>query len=365
MRTRASCYLLSLASAILVLTGAIGEAGEEAAPVQASPITGGCFFSASQFAQFPGAPGLPGGPLGGGIRQNQQPGILPGRGGAILAPGQSARLALLCTDLFAATPGSRTRMAPHDDRGRVFLADGAAEISLRDAIEREWLEIRGRQMGDPPRLAGRAGYDVFVSNRSQEPLRLDLPEGLLLVPAGQAPPRLPAAIDAVLASAAATRQPEGDASAYAVWGARGFTRADVEQTTMRLVTSGEVRQVQRWLDAAALLTRFDRDEEEYERLYTSATDRLSGGVPITGIASLATGGTAHVSGVRHADGRAVVTLSLPRGGVFRYAARVDGARRGTLGFSLLHLKTGEPLEANGGHIWVTPVGTITLAATPR
>jgi hypothetical protein len=43
-----------------------------------------------------------------------------------------------------------------------------------------------------------------------------------------------------------------------------------------------------------------------------------------------------------------------RNGVsWQYAARVDGTRQGKIGFALQHLKTGRPLEANGGRVWVT------------
>jgi hypothetical protein len=181
---------------------------------------------------------------------------------------------------------------------------------------------------------------------------VDLPAGLLLVPAGQPAPTLPAGIDRMLAAAAATRRREGDAAAYAVWAARGFTRADVEQTTMRRVTDGEARQVQQWLTAAAIPHPFDRDADAYDRLYERAAADLTAAEGISGTASLATGSVARVAGRRASDGRAVVTLTSSRGDVWRYAARVDGTRNGKLGLALHHLKTGRPIEANGGHVWV-------------
>jgi hypothetical protein len=277
---------------------------------------------------------------------------VPGRGGAFLAPGQSIRLALLCADLFAATPDHHTRLVTANDQGKVLRASGGTAVPLREALENDWLQIRGRGPGDPPRMDGRAWFDAYLTNSTSEPIRVEWPAGLLLVPSGQRAPKLPAGIDRMLAAAAETRRVQGDAPAYAVWAARGFTRADVEQTTLRRVSEGEARQVQQWLDAASLPERFDRQAEEYDRLYDQASSKLVNAAPLTGTASLATGGTVRVAGMRGGD-HAVVTLTSPRGGTWRYAARLLGANRaGKLGLDLQHLKTGRPIEANGGRIWV-------------
>lgn len=307
----------------------------------------GARAASGQFAP----PRLAPGGARGGFQLAQQPGIFPGGGGAFLMPGQSIRLALFCVDLFAATPDHRTRMVAPQNQGQVRLASGPA-VTLHDALENDWLLIRGRGPGDPPRMDGRAWFDAYLTNTSGQPLKVEWPAGLLLVPAGQPAPKLPAGIDRMLAAAAATRRIEADAPAYAVWAARGFTRADIEQTTMRRVTDGQARQVQRWLDEASLPHRFDRDADEYDRLYQQAAAKLTDARPLRGTASLAAGGAVAVSGRHAPDGRAVVTLTSPRGGVWRYAARVEGESRGKLELTLHHLKTGLPLEANGGRIRV-------------
>jgi hypothetical protein len=342
--------LLALAAIALVASATTADRRSESTPRLAQRPGG---FPGLAPGGFPGgAPGgFPGFTPGGGGQLVQQPGLLPGGGGAFLPPGQSIRLALFCADLFAATPDHRTRLVVPTGGGQVRRADGSV-VSLHEALEEDQILIRGRGPGDPPRMDGRAWYDAYVTNTSREPLTVELPAGLVLVPAGQPAPKLPAGIDRMLAAAAATRRREGDAPAYAVWAARGFTRADVEQTTMRRVTDGEASQVQHWLDAASLAHRFDREADAYDRLYASAAAGLSDTTGLSGTASLSSGATVRVAGRRAADGRSVVTLTAPRGGVFRYAARVDGSRGGKLGLALHHLKTGRPIEANGGHIWI-------------
>jgi hypothetical protein len=301
------------------------------------------------------------GPGGGGpAGLTQQPGIVPGLGGGLgLAPGQTVRIALLCTDLFANTPDYHTRFTVHGDGGQVRLASGRT-LALRDALEDDLMLIRGRGPADPPRQDGRAYIDAYVTNASAEPMRVELPGGLLLVPAGQRAPQLPATVGGMLAAAAGAGGLSGDAAAYAVWAATGSTRADVEQTLMRRVTDAEARQVQQLLDTVAMPRRFDRESESYDTLYRQASAELGRAAAFRGTASLSTGGRVEVEGLRADDGRALVTLRSPRtGAAWRYTARVEGQRTGKIGLALRHLKTGLPLEANGGHLWVT------LAASDR
>jgi hypothetical protein len=301
------------------------------------------------------------GPGGGGPSNlTQQPGIVPGLGGGRgLAPGQTVRIALFCTDLFANTPDYRTRFTASGDGGQIRLASGRT-LALRDALEDDLLLIRGRGPSDPPRQDGRVYIDAYVTNTSAEPMHVELPGGLLLVPAGQPAPQIPTGVGGMLATAAAAQSLPGDAAAYAVWAATGSTRADVEQTLMRRVTDAEARQVQQLLDTAAMPRRFDRDPESYDALYRQASADLGRATPLQGTASLSTGGHVQVEGLRAADGRALVTLRSSRtGATWRYTARVEGQRTGKIGLGLRHLKTGLPLEANGGHLWVT------LAASDR
>lgn len=303
-------------------------------------------------AQFAPSGAGPGG--GGPANLTQQPGIVPGLGGGLgLAPGQTVRIALFCSDLFANTPDYRSRFTASGDGGQVRLASGRT-IALRDALEDDLLLIRGRGPSDPPRQDGRVYIDAYVTNTSAEPMHVELPGGLLLVPVGQRAPKLPAGVGTVLAASAATRGLPCDSAAYAVWASTGSTRADVEQTLMRRVTDAEARQVQQLLDTAAMPQRFDREAESYDALYRQASADLGGATPLRGTASLSTGGRVQVEGLRAADGRALVTLRSPRSGAtWRYTGRVEGQRPGRIGLALHHLKTGLPLEANGGHLWVT------------
>jgi hypothetical protein len=309
--------------------------------------------ASAAFAQISG--GFPGGgfPAGGGFPGGlaQQPGVIPGGRGFLLPSGGKQQIALLCTDLFAATPNHQTRMVAVDDRAIVRLADGTSG-PLRDAMEHGWLVVRGRGPQDPPRIDGRAYFDVFVENRLPVPVQVEIPAGTVLSPAGQPTPKLPERVPALLA--AATRRIEGDTPSYAVWAAREFTRADVEQTMMRRVSDREASLVQQWLTDAGFPHRFDRDGDSYAKLYETASAALGQATEFRGTALLATGGRARVEGRRTPDGKAVVTVVPARGDVvLRYRATVTGSKPGKLGLALRHLKTDRPIEANRGRLWVT------------
>jgi hypothetical protein len=216
------------------------------------------------------------------------------------------------------------------------------------------LLIRGRGSQDPPRSEDQSCYDVFVTNQSDQILSVELPAGMLLVPAGQTAPRLPATFARVLAAAASSPGADGQTLSYAIWAARGFTRADVEQTLMRRVTDAEALLVQRWLDYVFLPVGFDRGSEIYAQLARESVRRLARVVPFRGTAELASGDQVQVECLTSRGGRAVVTLqSSQGGGCWRYAARITAQRPGQVALALRHLHTQLPLDPNSARLWVT------------
>jgi hypothetical protein len=285
--------------------------------------------------------------------KDQQPGVVPYPLAFRLAPGETRRVALFCTDLFARTPNDQTRLDTAGDGGLARRADGSA-LKLRDALADHSLQIRGRGPADPPRPHDQASYDAFVTNRSDQILSVDLPAGLVVVPAGQRTPRLPDGFARILAAAASSPGANVETLACAVWAARGFTRADVEQTLLRRVTDAEALLVQRWLDFAFLPRSFDCGAESYDQLYRQLVRRLGRALPFRGTAALATGDRVQVEGLAVRDGRALVSIqSTQSSGRWQYRARIAAQQPGKIALTLRQLRTGLPLEANGGRIWVT------------
>lgn len=283
----------------------------------------------------------------------QQPGVVPYPLAFRLAPGQTRRVALFCTDLFARTPNDQTRLVADGDGGLARRADGSA-LKLRDAQAESSLEIRGRGPADSPRPQDQASYDAFVTNRSDQILSVDLPAGLVLVPAGQPTPRLPDGFARILAAAAASPGSNSESLACAVWAARGFTRADVEQTLLRRVNDTEALLVQRWLDFAHLSRSFDGGVESYDQLYRERARGLGRALPFRGTAALATGDRVQVEGLAARDGHALVSLQSNRSrGRWQYVARIAAQQPGKIALALQHPRTGLPMEANGGRVWVT------------
>jgi hypothetical protein len=307
------------------------------------------------FAQT-GFPGNASSALSGGgpIQLAQfQPGIAPRASRFDLAPGQSYQIALNCIDLFAATPTDQVAFQAPASEATVLLARGP-ELALGDALAAGLLEARGRGPRDPgPRVAG-LGFDVVVTNVSALPLRVSVPLGTLLVPAGQPVPDVLPGVRRLLAAAQARGLLGSSTLAEAVWATRGFTRADVAQTAMAPLPDSEARRVQELLAAANLGYDFGQDSGEYVRLYEKRRAELAdAAAPASGWAVLPNGRKLRAEVLADTAGRAVVSLRAPRAGSpLYYAGQILSRRPERLTVQLIQLKTGRPLEAVRGPVLV-------------
>lgn len=294
-----------------------------------------------------GVPGAGGGALGAGAAGTRlaqfQPGISPLGSNLELAPGQPVRLAMYCADLFAGTPTDRVRFTAPASEARVMLASGL-ELPLGQALEAGLLQARGRGPGDPPRRGGQ-WFDVYLTNLSPQPARVSLPAGTLLVPAGQAVPDVRPSVRRLFAAARARGLLGSEALAHAVWATRGFTREDVEQTTLTPLADAAAGEVQALLAAADLGYDFDRGRGEYAKLYEQRRTAMASSAPQKGSALLPDGKSARVDLLTGADGQALLALEPAKGAATLYTAGRLVSRRGDrLSVELRHLKTGQPLE---------------------
>lgn len=305
----------------------------------------------------------------------QSPGPLAGSGGATLAqfplggaqtgvapqpflqgllPGQEARLALYCVDLFNDTPTDRHEFSTAaDPRGMVIAA--GEQISLREAIAAGYLSVRGRDpKNDPPRRDGRQWIDLYLTNHTNNPLQVSYPAGFAFVPKGRTPPALAPGLIRMLETAYEARLTGSDTLAYAMWASRGFTRKDVEETQLRPIPDEEAALVQKLLDVGGIAQRFDRESDTYQSLVVQQEKRLSADTePIQGSATLQNGTRLSVTGKRDSTGRAVVTLLPARSSEpLHYGARVRTVRNGRLELELIHLKTGKPVPVLSGSLSV-------------
>lgn len=307
---------------------------------------------------FPGPTGAGGSPRGGSPVQlaQFQPGIGARASNLDLRPGQSVLLALNCVDLFADTPTDRVAFAAPASDATVTLAS-SMELALSDAIGAGLIQVRGRGPLDPgPRSMG-AGFDVMMSNTSDEPLHVSLPAGTLLVPAGQHVPEIGPGVRRLLAAAQARGLLGSETLAEAVWATRGFTREDVEQTAMTRLADAAAQRVQELLAAANLGYEFGGGSGEYARLYEQRRGDLgTAAQTVRGPAALPDGRHATAEVLADAEGQAVVKLALAPGAApLYYAGRVTLRRPDRLNVELLHLKTGRPLEVIRGPLLVKPL----------
>jgi hypothetical protein len=307
---------------------------------------------------FPGPTGAGSDPAGGSLVQlaQFQPGIGPRASSFDLRSGQSYQMALNCVDLFADTPTDRVAFAAPPSDATVTLVSGM-ELALSDAIIAGLIQVRGRGPRDAgPRPTG-PSFDVMLTNTSEEPLHVAVPAGTLLVPAGQPVPEIGPGVRRLLGAAQTRGLLGSEMLAEAVWATRGFTREDVEQTSMVRLSDSAAQRVQDLLAAANLGYEFGEGSGEYARLYEQRRSDL-GSAPQTvrGAAALPDGrhGDAEVSA--DASGRAVVKLVMtPGASPLYYGGQVTVRRSDRLGVELLHLKTGRPLEATRGPILVRPL----------
>jgi hypothetical protein len=272
-----------------------------------------------------------------------QPGISPLCSNLDLAPGQPVRLAMYCADLFAATPTDQVPFTAPAGDAMVTLASGQ-ELSLGQALEAGLLHARGRGPGDPPRRGGQ-WFDVYLTNQSPQLAHVSLPAGTLLVPAGQPAPEVRPSVRRLFAAARAQGLLGSEALAHAVWATRGFTREDVEQTTLTPLSEAEVGQVQALLAAADLGYDFVRGRGEYARLFEQRRAAFATAASVSGSALLPRGKSARVELLTGAEGQVLVALEPAKSGQILYAAgRVVSRQGDRLSVELQHLKTGRPLE---------------------
>jgi hypothetical protein len=292
-----------------------------------------------------GGPGVatPGGGSPGTTLAQFQPGLNPLRGDLDLAPGRPVRVAMYCADLFAATPTDRVRFTAPGSEASVVLASGL-ELSLGEALESGLLQARGRGPGDPPRRGGH-WFDLYLTNRADQPAQVSLPAGTLLVPAGQPVPDVRPSVRRLFAAAGSKGLLGSEALASAVWATRGFTREDVEHTTLTPLSDAEAVQVQALLVAADLGYDFARGRGEYAKLFEQRRVAMSNPAPVSGSALLPHGKSVRAEVVASAGGEALISLQPAKGGGPLYAAgRVVARRADRLEVELRHLKTGRPLE---------------------
>jgi hypothetical protein len=294
------------------------------------------------------------GPAGASPRLAQfQPGISPLGSNLDLSPGQAVRLALYCADLFADTPSERVAFTAPGGEARVMLASGL-DLPLGEALEAGMLRARGRGPGDPPHPAGGEWFDAFLTNATDQPLHVSLPAGTLLVPAGQPIPEVRTTVRRLFAAARERGLLGSETLAHAVWATRGFTREDVEQTTMAHLSDAAARQVQELLAAADLGYDFSRGSGDYAKLFEQRRAAIAEkATPITGSALLPQGKSARVELLPDAGGQALVALTPANGGTpLYYAGRVTSRRPDRMELELRHLKTGRPLEVARGALRV-------------
>src|SRR5205807_9286518 len=141
---------------------------------------------------------------------------------------------------------------------------------------------RGRGPADPPRREGGQWFDVFLASATYQPLHVSLPAGTLLVPAGQPVPDVNPAVRRLFEVAQVRGLTGSDTLAHAVWATRGFTREDVEQTTMTPLSDAQASGVQALLTAANLGNDFERSSGEYARLFEQQRSALEGATPVRG-----------------------------------------------------------------------------------
>lgn len=309
-------------------------------------IGGGNFLT-----QLGGSRGGPGGFPGGGnsLGGGRQGGSFPGGGVFGLAPNQTIRVAAFCTDLFSDAPDATTRFTG-GRQATVTLADGTSQ-GLDAALRKGLVVLRGRDDSfDPVRRDGRLLLDLYLTNQSDEPVRVSIRPGTQVTPNGQAAQPLAAHTDHMFALAARRGLTYGNTMQYAVWAARGSTVEEVEQTNMVQVPRQEVARVQNLLDESGVDQQFDRDRNTFASRYEQAEAAL--GSEVTGFETntvLPIGGKAVLSGVRNAEGKGVATVRVLQSRArFYYRAEVKPREDGKLEVKLFHLVTGRPIRANRG-----------------
>jgi hypothetical protein len=299
-----------------------------------------------------------------------QPGISPFGTSFNLGPGQTTRLALYCIDLFAGRPTDRVTFAAPGSDAVVRLASGDGG-TLGEAMTAGLIHARGSGPRDPALRRGGQWFDVVLTNTNSLPVSVSVPVGTLLVPTGQSIPEVRPTVRRLFAAARGRGLLGTDTLAHAVWATRGFSREDVEQTTMTALSDPAAKGVQTMLAEANLGFQFDRGAGEYARLFEQKRVQMvspepfpllairperpatlipslaaTPAAPVTGTAILPDGKTALAEVLAEANGDGLVKLTRAQApSPFYYSARIQSRLPDRMTVALLHLKTGRPLEA--------------------
>lgn len=289
-----------------------------------------------------------------GVRGSQsvQGGVFSSNSSGVVAAGRALRLAAFCTDLLSEPPDSNTRFRG-GEKSRVTLADGRT-LTLASALDAGLVAMRGRNEALNPFRPGGLALSLELVNTSPMPVRVDVPAGEAVTPAGQAAQPLPPNAEGLFALAAEARLSQSNTLQYAVWAARGSTAEEVEQANMTRLPSRDGEQVQELLDASGIQRSFDRERGAAAARFSAATEKLGDdAVPVTGTASLPSGGTAEVEGVRGENGTGLLTVRKD-GGKYFYRAEFRNRKDGKLDVTLRHLVTGRRIHPFRGYLLVRP-----------
>lgn len=278
-----------------------------------------------------------------------QGGSIPGGTNFSLRPSETVTVAAACTDLMAPPPDETTRFAGGEG-AQVQLANGSF-ASLPEALERGVLALRGKSDSfNPLNRSGSLLLDLQLTNLASVPVKVIIPAGTQVIPAGQKPQPLPEGSERLYETAGKKRLTYTNTMQYAVWAARGNTREEVEQANLRLLPAREVEKVQDLLDASGLARDFDRDGGRYERKYREALARLPESAEnVAATAILPTGYRARLEGKRDGN-RGWLQLSPKEGGRFFYAAEFEDRKDGKTLVHLKHLVSGNPMRIGRGFL---------------
>jgi len=281
-----------------------------------------------------------------------QGGVFSSNSSGVIAPGRTLRLAAFCTDLLSEPPDTNTRFRG-GEKARVTLAEGRT-VTLASALDAGIVVMRGRNESLNPFRPGGLALSLELVNTSPMPVRVEVPAGEAVTPLGQADQPLPRNADALFALASEARLSQSNTLQYAVWAARGSTAEEVEQANMTRLPVQEGEQVQELLDASGIQRKFDRERGATAAKFRAAAEKLGDEAePVAGTASLPSGGTAEVEGVRSADGTGLVTVNKD-GGKYFYRAEFHNRKDGKLDVTLKHLVTGRRIHPFRGYLLVKP-----------
>lgn len=284
--------------------------------------------------------------------QGVQGGVFSSNSSGLVPSGRTLRLAAFCTDLLSEPPDSGTRFRG-GEKARITLGDGRS-VTLAAALDSGLVALRGRNEALNPFRPGGLALSLELVNTSPLPVRVDIPAGEAVTPVGQPEQPLPTSSDRLFALAAEERLTQSNTLQYAVWAARGSTAEEVEQANMTRLPELEGNRVQALLDASGIERKFDRERGACAAKYREAATKLGADAErITGTASLPSGGTAEVDGLRSEAGAGLITVRK-EGGEYFYRAEIRPRKDGKLDVTLKHLVTGGRIHPYRGYLLVRP-----------